>query len=123
MFSYFHKYLLSHLHFTQSTTAIQYTLSCTSNSQCSPFGAASCPAQIPRRCTCDEYAQYDELRQLCVYKQGLGEYCDSNEACSTLVNAVCLDKYCACKENFFERNNTCIPGGLTLKFKFKTYIS
>ncbi|XP_050339516.1 prion-like-(Q/N-rich) domain-bearing protein 25 [Bactrocera neohumeralis] len=89
---------------------IQYTLSCTSDSQCSPFGAANCPTIIPRRCTCEEYAQYDELQQLCVYKQGLGEFCETNEACTTVENTVCLNSYCACKENFLERNNTCIPG-------------
>ncbi|XP_017481939.1 PREDICTED: prion-like-(Q/N-rich) domain-bearing protein 25, partial [Rhagoletis zephyria] len=89
---------------------IQYHLSCTSDSQCSPFGAAYCPTQIPRRCTCDEYAEYDELRQLCVYKQGLGEYCESNDACGTVANAVCTNNYCACKDNFFVQNNTCLPG-------------
>lgn len=102
-------------YFIKSIIAIQYTLSCTSDSQCSPFGAAYCPTIIPRRCTCEEYAQYDELQQLCVYKQGLGEFCETNEACSTVANTVCLNSFCACKENFLESNNTCVPGGLRLK--------
>ncbi|CAD6995280.1 unnamed protein product [Ceratitis capitata] len=89
---------------------IQYTLSCTSNSQCSPFGAAYCPTVIPRRCTCEEYAEYDELRQICVYKQGLGEYCESDDVCGTVANALCTNNSCQCKENFLESNNTCVPG-------------
>ncbi|XP_054726669.1 prion-like-(Q/N-rich) domain-bearing protein 25 isoform X1 [Anastrepha obliqua] len=89
---------------------ILYTLSCTSDSQCSPFGSAYCPTQIPRRCTCEEYAEYDELNQMCVYKRGLGEYCETNDVCSTVTNAVCTNNLCACKENYLANNNTCVPG-------------
>ncbi|XP_067618248.1 prion-like-(Q/N-rich) domain-bearing protein 25 isoform X2 [Eurosta solidaginis] len=89
---------------------IQYHLSCTSDSQCSPFGAAYCSTGIPRRCTCEEYAEYDELRQLCMYKEGLGEFCDTNKPCNSIPNAFCSNNYCACRANYMEKNKACVPG-------------
>ncbi|XP_037952078.1 prion-like-(Q/N-rich) domain-bearing protein 25 [Teleopsis dalmanni] len=88
---------------------IQYHLSCTSNSQCSPFGAAFCSSEIPRRCTCVEFASYDELRQMCLYNEGLGANCDTNDACP-VENSECVNHYCVCKENFFEKNDACVAG-------------
>ncbi|XP_030370219.1 uncharacterized protein LOC115620881 [Scaptodrosophila lebanonensis] len=88
---------------------IQYHLSCTSNSQCSPFGAAFCHPDIPRRCTCEEYAQYDTLTQLCEYKQGLGAECESNDGCP-VANSVCSNRLCVCKESFFEKEGACVAG-------------
>ncbi|XP_013111250.2 prion-like-(Q/N-rich) domain-bearing protein 25 isoform X1 [Stomoxys calcitrans] len=88
---------------------IQYHLSCTSNSQCSPFGAAYCQPDIPRRCTCEEYAEYDNLLQMCVYKQGLGSECDSNDAC-TIEHTICSNRHCMCKEGFVQKDEQCVPG-------------
>ncbi|SPP87949.1 blast:Prion-like-(Q/N-rich) domain-bearing protein 25 [Drosophila guanche] len=88
---------------------IQYHLSCTSNSQCSPFGASFCHPDIPRRCTCEEYALYDAIKQLCEYKQGLGGECDSNDACP-IDNSVCSNRLCVCADNYFEKDETCVRG-------------
>ncbi|XP_061392061.1 uncharacterized protein LOC133327560 [Musca vetustissima] len=88
---------------------IQYHLSCTSNSQCSPFGAAYCRPDIPRRCTCEEYAAYDALLEMCVYKQGLGSECDSNDACP-IEHTVCANRRCVCKDGFMQKDNQCVPG-------------
>lgn len=86
-------------------------MSCTSNSQCSPYGAVFCHPEIPRRCTCEEYAEYDELQQMCVYKQGLGSECETTEGCPN-ENSVCSNRYCVCKESFIERDGVCVPGWL-----------
>ncbi|XP_073816208.1 uncharacterized protein isoform X2 [Musca autumnalis] len=88
---------------------IQYHLSCTSNSQCSPFGAAYCQPDIPRRCTCEEYAEYDALLEMCVYKQGLGSECDSNDACP-IEHTICSNRHCVCKDGFVQKDNQCVPG-------------
>uniref|UniRef100_A0A1I8M9G4 EGF-like domain-containing protein n=1 Tax=Musca domestica TaxID=7370 RepID=A0A1I8M9G4_MUSDO len=88
---------------------IQYHLSCTSNSQCSPFGAAYCQPDIPRRCTCEEYAEYDALLEMCVYNQGMGAECDSNDACP-IEHAICSNRRCVCKDGFIQENNQCVPG-------------
>ncbi|KAH8417616.1 hypothetical protein KR222_002816, partial [Zaprionus bogoriensis] len=88
---------------------IQYHLSCTSNSQCSPFGAAYCHPQIPRRCTCEEYAQYNEISQLCEYKDGLGAECESNDGC-IVDHSICSNRFCVCRENYFEKDDACVPG-------------
>lgn len=89
--------------------AIQYHLSCTSNSQCSPFGASYCHPEIPRRCTCEEYALYDAIKQLCEYKQGLGAECESNDGCP-VDNSVCSNRLCVCADNFFEKDDACVRG-------------
>ncbi|XP_055903504.1 prion-like-(Q/N-rich) domain-bearing protein 25 isoform X1 [Eupeodes corollae] len=89
---------------------IQYHLSCTSNSQCSPFGAVFCHPSIPRRCTCEEYAEYDEPSQLCVYKQGLGAQCETNDSCP-IENSICSSEHvCKCKQNYIEDNGACAKG-------------
>ncbi|ALC45929.1 CG7381 [Drosophila busckii] len=88
---------------------IQYHLSCTSNSQCSPFGASFCHPQIPRRCTCEEYAQYNEITQMCEYKDGLGAECESNDGC-IVDHSVCSNRICVCKDKFFEKDDLCIAG-------------
>ncbi|EDW81729.1 uncharacterized protein Dwil_GK10857 [Drosophila willistoni] len=88
---------------------IQYHLSCTSNSQCSPFGASYCHPEIPRRCTCEEYAIYDAIKQLCEYKEGLGAECESNDGCP-VDHSVCSNRLCVCRENYIEKDETCVPG-------------
>ncbi|KAH8273172.1 hypothetical protein KR018_008539 [Drosophila ironensis] len=88
---------------------IQYHLSCTSNSQCSPFGASYCHPEIPRRCTCEEYALYDAIKQLCEYRQGLGAECESNDGCP-VDHSVCSNRQCVCADSFFEKDETCVPG-------------
>ncbi|XP_065723031.2 prion-like-(Q/N-rich) domain-bearing protein 25 isoform X2 [Drosophila suzukii] len=88
---------------------IQYHLSCTSNSQCSPFGASYCHPEIPRRCTCEEYALYDAIKQLCEYKQGLGAECESNDACP-VDHSVCSNRLCVCADNYFEKDEMCLRG-------------
>ncbi|XP_030558911.1 uncharacterized protein LOC115761319 [Drosophila novamexicana] len=88
---------------------IQYHLSCTSNSQCSPYGASYCHPQIPRRCTCEEYAQYNEISQLCEYKDGLGAECESNDGC-VVDHSICSNRFCVCRDNYFEKNEACVPG-------------
>ncbi|KAH8330333.1 hypothetical protein KR067_001278 [Drosophila pandora] len=88
---------------------IQYHLSCTSNSQCSPFGASYCHPEIPRRCTCEEYALYDAIKQLCEYKQGLGAECESNDGCP-VDHSVCSNRLCVCADNFFEKDEACVRG-------------
>ncbi|EDV93259.1 uncharacterized protein LOC6563417 [Drosophila grimshawi] len=88
---------------------IQYHLSCTSNSQCSPFGASYCRPQIPRRCTCEEYAQYNEISQLCEYKDGLGAECESNDGC-LVDHSICSNRFCVCRDNYFENNEECVAG-------------
>ncbi|EDW97168.1 prion-like-(Q/N-rich) domain-bearing protein 25 isoform X1 [Drosophila yakuba] len=88
---------------------IQYHLSCTSNSQCSPFGASYCHPEIPRRCTCEEYALYDAIKQLCEYKQGLGAECESNDACP-VDNSLCSNRVCVCADSYFEKDEQCLRG-------------
>ncbi|KAH8383764.1 hypothetical protein KR009_010403 [Drosophila setifemur] len=88
---------------------IQYHLSCTSNSQCSPFGASYCHPEIPRRCTCEEYALYDAIKQLCEYKQGLGAECESNDGCP-VDHSVCSNRLCVCADNYFEKDEACVRG-------------
>ncbi|KAH8374701.1 hypothetical protein KR200_004192 [Drosophila serrata] len=88
---------------------IQYHLSCTSNSQCSPFGASYCHPEIPRRCTCEEYAIYDAIKQLCEYKQGLGAECESSDACP-VDHSVCSNRLCVCADHYFEKDETCVRG-------------
>ncbi|TDG49000.1 hypothetical protein AWZ03_004485 [Drosophila navojoa] len=88
---------------------IQYHLSCTSNSQCSPFGASYCHPQIPRRCTCEEYAQYNEISQLCEYKDGLGAECESNDGC-LVDHSICSNRFCVCRDNYFEKDEMCVAG-------------
>lgn len=50
--------------------AIGIDTSCTEQSQCSPYGAAFCPGEFPRRCTCHSYSDYDDKTELCVPKTG-----------------------------------------------------
>ncbi|XP_034486183.1 prion-like-(Q/N-rich) domain-bearing protein 25 [Drosophila innubila] len=88
---------------------IQYHLSCTSNSQCSPFGASYCHSQIPRRCTCEEYAQYNEISQLCEYKDGLGAECESNDGC-LVDHSICSNRFCVCQDHYFEKDEACVAG-------------
>nr|NP_650242.1 uncharacterized protein Dmel_CG7381, isoform A [Drosophila melanogaster]AAF54878.3 uncharacterized protein Dmel_CG7381, isoform A [Drosophila melanogaster]AEW48263.1 FI17111p1 [Drosophila melanogaster] len=88
---------------------IQYHLSCTSNSQCSPFGASYCHPEIPRRCTCEEYALYDAIKQLCEYKRGLGAECESNDGCP-VDHSVCSNRVCVCADNYFEKDDQCMRG-------------
>lgn len=95
--------------------AIQYHLSCTSNSQCSPFGASYCHPQIPRRCTCEEYAQYNEISQLCEYKDGLGAECESNDGC-IVDHSICSNRFCVCRDNYFEKDDACVAGRIYIRF-------
>ncbi|XP_060648719.1 mucin-13 [Drosophila nasuta] len=88
---------------------IQYHLSCTSNSQCSPFGASYCHPTIPRRCTCEEYAQYNEITQLCEYKDGLGAECESNDGC-LVDHSICSNRFCVCQDNYFAKDEACVAG-------------
>nr|XP_029715811.1 prion-like-(Q/N-rich) domain-bearing protein 25 isoform X2 [Aedes albopictus] len=81
--------------------------SCTQSSQCSPYGAAFCPAETPKRCTCYPYAEYDSSRQMCVGKKGYEQYCDTDEDC-TLGNTRCSEVHtCVCRPNFFYVNERC----------------
>lgn len=91
------------------STAIQYHLSCTADNQCSPFGAAYCHSQIPRRCTCKQYAEYDELLQMCAYKTGLGSECEADDGCP-VEHSMCSERVCVCKENFIRKDEKCLPG-------------
>jgi hypothetical protein len=85
--------------------------SCTTQMQCSPFGAAHCVNEQPRRCQCYEYATYNEKSQLCELKEGLGEFCEKAESCK-VPNTVCTTRNtCECKTNFVAQNNEeCKPG-------------
>lgn len=91
------------------STAIQFHLSCTADNQCSPFGAAYCHPQVPRRCTCKQYAEYDELLQMCAYKTGLGSECETDDGCP-VEHAMCSERVCVCKENFIRKDEKCLPG-------------
>jgi hypothetical protein len=86
--------------------------SCTQPSQCSPYGAAFCPVEQPRRCQCHEYAKYNEITELCELKKGVvGEYCEKSEDCK-IENTNCTHKNtCECKANFIAQNEIeCKPG-------------
>ncbi|XP_001655599.2 prion-like-(Q/N-rich) domain-bearing protein 25 isoform X3 [Aedes aegypti] len=87
--------------------ALGINTSCTQNSQCSPYGAAYCPLETPKRCTCYPYAEYDSSRQMCVGKKGFEEYCEKDEDC-TLSNTRCSEAHtCVCRPNFFYVNERC----------------
>lgn len=84
--------------------------SCTAPSQCTPYGAAFCKVEQPRRCECYPYAKYNEATELCELKEGLGEYCEETETCK-VENTVCTSiNTCECKANFVSQNeNECQP--------------
>ncbi|XP_038123013.1 multiple epidermal growth factor-like domains protein 6 isoform X2 [Culex quinquefasciatus] len=80
---------------------------CTASSQCSPYGAAYCPTQTPKRCTCYPYATYDAQQQMCVPKKGYEEYCEKEDHC-TLENTRCTEvNTCVCKPDFVYVNERC----------------
>jgi hypothetical protein len=87
-------------------------LSCTQQSQCTPFGAAFCPEEQPRRCQCHEYARYNESTQFCEMKEGLGAFCEESEQCK-VSNTLCSPRStCECKPNYVAQVETdeCRPG-------------
>jgi hypothetical protein len=86
--------------------------SCTQQSQCSPFGAAFCPSPevFPRNCECYDYAVFNEEKQLCEPKSGLGKYCDKDEECQGISNAVCNSNRCICSSNYVETGEVCKAG-------------
>uniref|UniRef100_A0AAG5CT36 EGF-like domain-containing protein n=1 Tax=Anopheles atroparvus TaxID=41427 RepID=A0AAG5CT36_ANOAO len=87
--------------------ALGINTSCTQQSQCSPYGAAYCPAASPKRCTCHPYAEYDEKTQLCIEKDGYEAYCERDADC-TLENARCSEqRTCVCKTNYFYVDERC----------------
>ncbi|XP_052868732.1 prion-like-(Q/N-rich) domain-bearing protein 25 [Anopheles cruzii] len=87
--------------------ALGINTSCTQQSQCSPYGAAYCPSESPKRCTCHAYAEYDEASQLCVEKQGYEAHCQQDADCE-LENARCSEEQtCVCKPSYFYVNERC----------------
>lgn len=91
--------------------AIVHTASCTSNSQCSPFGASFCNKTATlKRCTCEIYAEFDEKRQICEPKTGLGASCKNDQNCQ-IKNSYCSDKnICKCKSKYVEKDGVCLAG-------------
>ncbi|XP_055617909.1 platelet endothelial aggregation receptor 1-like isoform X2 [Toxorhynchites rutilus septentrionalis] len=88
--------------------ALGINTSCTASSQCSPYGAAYCPQESPKRCTCYPYAVYDAQRQMCVPRKGYEEYCVKNEHC-TLANTRCSEvNTCVCRPNYMYINEACM---------------
>jgi hypothetical protein len=78
-------------------------------SQCSPYNAI-CPVLSPKRCECPPYTTYDAKNEFCDPKEGLGEYCETEQHCS-VQNTVCTQqKTCACKTNYIEIDGQCKPG-------------
>uniref|UniRef100_A0A1A9ZXK9 EB domain-containing protein n=1 Tax=Glossina pallidipes TaxID=7398 RepID=A0A1A9ZXK9_GLOPL len=88
---------------------IQFHLSCTSDSQCSPFGDAYCHLEIPRRCTCEEYAEYNALLQMCVYTGTLNAKCNTDDDCPTK-HSVCSNNRCKCGQYYIENGHECSAG-------------
>lgn len=87
--------------------ALGINTSCTASSQCSPYGAAYCPLQSPKRCACYPYAEYDSVRQMCVGKKGYEQYCEKDQDC-TLGNTRCSEVHtCVCRPNFFYVDERC----------------
>uniref|UniRef100_A0A1I8JU26 EGF-like domain-containing protein n=2 Tax=Anopheles funestus TaxID=62324 RepID=A0A1I8JU26_ANOFN len=87
--------------------ALGINTSCTQQSQCSPYGAAYCPALSPKRCTCYPYSQYDEATELCIEKQGHEAYCERDADCA-LANTRCSsEKTCVCKTNYYYVDERC----------------
>lgn len=87
--------------------------SCTQHAQCSPFGAAQCVKQ----CQCQNHAVYNEVTELCVPKEGLGAYCQtnteepSNECQDREPHSICINNECVCKENYIQTaDEHCAPG-------------
>lgn len=85
-------------------------MSCTSNSQCSPFGGAFCSSKIPRRCECKDITVFDEAEQLCKYRTGLYAPCDSDDVC-TIQNSKCSPEgRCVCEEKYVDKQGICVKG-------------
>ncbi|XP_037893024.1 prion-like-(Q/N-rich) domain-bearing protein 25 [Glossina fuscipes] len=88
---------------------IQIHLSCSSDSQCSPFGDAYCHLEIPRRCTCEEYAEYNALLQMCIYKGTVNVKCNTDDDCPTK-HSFCSNNLCKCRQYYIENGHECSAG-------------
>uniref|UniRef100_A0A1B0CC30 EGF-like domain-containing protein n=1 Tax=Lutzomyia longipalpis TaxID=7200 RepID=A0A1B0CC30_LUTLO len=83
--------------------------SCAQQSQCSPFLSMCDNGPLIRRCSCHPFKIYDQTSQMCVLRQGLGEFCEKKEDC-TLSNTACQpDNTCACDDGYMEMDGQCKP--------------
>lgn len=95
--------------------AIHFKLSCTSNSQCSPFGGAVCSQVIPRRCECKDITVFDDSKQLCQYREGLHAPCERNETCTVQDSYCSKEGVCQCADKFVAKDGNCVKGKIYFK--------
>uniref|UniRef100_A0A1A9W3L4 EB domain-containing protein n=1 Tax=Glossina brevipalpis TaxID=37001 RepID=A0A1A9W3L4_9MUSC len=79
----------------------QFRLSCTSDSQCSQFGYDYRHLEVPRLCTCEEYAEYNAILQMRVCKGTLSVKCDGRQARQSL----CSNNRCKCGKFYLENEH------------------
>ncbi|GAB0090621.1 uncharacterized protein DMENIID0001_053610 [Sergentomyia squamirostris] len=83
--------------------------SCVRDSQCSPFLAMCNSANLIPRCNCHPFKDYETTGQICMYRQGLGEFCEKKEDCSVKNTACQSDNTCTCEDGYLEKDNQCTP--------------